>query len=290
MSKIDLKKLAEQAERVKEPVRNIPEMIEHLKSLMKWAKLLGLQIMEFYSIDDFFCEIFLPDCRRDPNQSHHFWKFLNTDESHYGDIIPNQINSDEFVEFKRAYLENLQIEIDARLKSFEDQCQIAELEKLKQQFDEVFQKYNEITQSHNSVESLSSLGSDHPDFCDLKEILDFFSKFESKFSECQKKIDVLRADMIAWGYEKEPEMEDIFNSFVESITKNDGEGCWTDLDVIIFDNIEFHSLFKLQRVQRTMALELFRGLFVDKAYINRDFLNDYTKEKFQIDMQEIGGW
>ena len=125
----------------------------------------------------------------------------------------------------------------------------------------------------------------------MKEILDLFSKFESKFSECQEKIDVLEANMVEWGYEKEPEMEDIFNSFVESITENDGEGCWPDLNVIIFDNIEYRDLFQLQRVQRMNALILFGGLFVDKTYINLDFLKeDYTEEKFQSDMQEIEGY
>ena len=297
MSNIDLAEQAEQAEqaeRVKDQVHNIPEILQHLKSLMKWAKLLGIQIMEFHYCNELFIQKFLLICEREckyPSQDHPFWKFLLTDDRCYGEFDYSQISSDEFVEFKRAYLENLQIEIDARLKSFEDQCPIAELEKLKQQFDEVFQKYNEITQRHNSVESLSSLGSDHPDFCDLKEILDLFSKFESKFSECQEKIDVLEANMVEWGSEKEPEMEDIFNSFVESITENDGEGCWTDLDVIIFDNIEYRDLFTLQRVQRMISLELFGGLFVDKTYINRDFLEeDYTDDDFQREMREIAGY
>ena len=95
--------------------------------------------------------------------------------------------------------------------------------------------------------------------------------------------------MVEWGYEKEPEMEDIFNSFVVLITRNDGEGCWTDLDVGIYENIEFRHLFQLQRVQRMNALILFDGLFVNDAYINRNFLEeDYTDEEFQGEMREIG--
>ena len=292
MSNIDLKKLAELAELVKDQVRNILEILQHLKSLMKWAKLLGLQIMEFHYCNELFIQKFLLICEREckyPSQDHPFWKFLLTEDRYYGDFDYSQISRDEFVEFKRAYLDNLQNEIDARLKSFEEKCPIAELVLLKNQFDDSFQKYNEITQRHNSVESLSSLGSDHPDFCDLKEILDLFSKFESKFSECQEKIDVLEDNMVEWGYENEIKMEDIFNSFVELITRNDGEGCCTNLDVGIYENIEFRQLFQFQRVQRMNALILFNGLFVNDAYINRNFLEeDYGDDEFQREMLEIG--
>jgi hypothetical protein len=286
---INLAKLEETATHLKKLSDNIPSMISDIQLLMKWAKILSLQTIEFYSIHDLFCEIFLRDCRRDPNKSHPFWKFLHTDQFHNGEFDNSNIFDEEFLQFKDSYLKNLQKEIDEKLKSFEEQCPIAELKSLNNQFDGFFQKYNEIT-LHRRIHPLSSVESNDEGFdSSLREIHDFFCNFESKVSKCQEKMDVLEANMVEWGYENDTKMEDIFNSFVKLITRNDGEGCWTDLDVGIYENIEFRHLFQLQRVQRMNALILFDGLFVNDAYINRNFLEeDYTDDEFQREMLEIG--
>ena len=281
MSIINLANLKEQAERLKTLSEDIPSMIKDQRLLMKWAKILSLQTIEFYSIHDLFCEIFLRDCRHDPNQSHPFWQFCLNDKMNYGEFDTSTIFTKEFLQFKDSCLKNLQKEIDEKLKSFEEQCPITELDSLNKQFDDFFQKYNEIIQ-HRSIHPLSSVESNDEGFdSSLREIRDFFCNFDSKVSKCQEKMDVLEANMVEWGYENEIKMEDIFNSFVELITRNDGEGCCTNLDVGIYENIEFRQLFQLQRVQRMNALILFDGLFVNDAYINRNFLEeDYTDNDF----------
>ena len=288
MSIINLARTEELAERLKTLSEDIPSIIEYLKSLKECAKLLGLQISEFYDIHELFILKLSKICDDKcpyPDQDDPFWQFLLTIDRCYGEFDYSQISSDEFVEFKRAYLENLQIEIDARLKSFEDQCPIAELEKLKQQFDEVFQKYNEITQ-HRRNHSLSSVESDDKGFNkSLREIHDFFLNFDSKFSECQEKIDVLKEAVFDWGHTEETEMEFWFESFIESLVEND-----SDVEIAVYDNkFEYGWLFQHQRVQRTFARKLFGKFFVDSPSTNLYFLEDYNESVFEEELNEIRG-
>ena len=283
---INLAKLAELAERVKEHVRNIPEMIEYLKSLMECTKLLGLQILEFYDNRELFIYILSKICDRKcpyPSQDHPFWRFRHRNESYYGEFDYSQIFSDEFVKFKDTYSKNLRTKIDTRLKSFEDQCPIAELEKLKQQFDEVFQKYNEITQHRRNCPFSSVESDDEGLVSSLREINDFFCNFDSKFSECQEKIHLLKEAVFDWGCRKENKMESFFESFIELSVENG-----SDVEFAVYDNeFEYGWLFKLQRVQRTFARELFGSFFVDSMSTNINFLEDY--KDFENDLKEIRG-
>jgi hypothetical protein len=289
MSIINLARTEQLAKSLKTLSGDIPSTIEYLKSLKECAKLLGLQISAFYDNQELFIYILSKICDDKcpyPDQDDPFWQFRLTDDDRcYGKFDYSQIFSDEFVEFKRAYLENLQIEIDARLKSFEDQCPIAELEKLKNQFDDFFQKYNEITQ-HLRNHSLSSVESDDEGLNNsLREINDFFCNFDSKFSECQEKIDVLKEAVFDWGHKEETEMESLFESFIESLVEND-----SDVKFAVYENeFEYGWLFKLQRVQRMLARIVFGSFFVDSPSTNLNFLDDYNESVFEEELNEIRG-
>lgn len=286
MSNIELlAKLEETAYRLKTLSGDIPSMIELSKSLMECAKFLGLQMTEFHNCDELLIYILSKICDSEcayPNQNHPFWKFRLNDERCYGEFDTSKRSDKEFVEFKDSYLENLRTEIDAQFKSFEDQCPIAELESLKKQFDEFFQKYNEITQHHNC--SLSSLGSDNEVLVSLREIHDFFCNFDSIFSQYQEKIILLKDAVFNWGNEKENTMEFTFDSFIDSGLEQDEK-----FESTVFGNEhEYGDLFKLQKVQRTMAGKLFGKFFVNNQAIYLNFLEDY--DDFKKDKAEILGW
>lgn len=111
MSIINLANAEELAKRLKTLSGDIPSMIEYLKSLKECAKLLGLQISEFYNNHELFIYILSTICDDEcpyPNQDHHFWQFRLTDERSYGDFDISTRFTKEFVNFKKSYLKNLQ--------------------------------------------------------------------------------------------------------------------------------------------------------------------------------------